>query len=232
MQPAVRRWVHRAVVIVGAAASIATPQKKWMVEAKLPAYANDISQARELVVSATREPELHWTNRDGTWGMLDPVQPTSWPGTAHYKVPAGAQIDRLLIAKGCPSGCSSGKCEPPADEYVRVDRVEHASWTLEAPVRTTDHLIGNDVHLGRVIVTVEATRAPTVEVETIPETRFVPTVTALDGNRFAIEFRDYGGTSGIKYRWPIHARITGPCADAACAVPAPEHVTITGVADE
>ena len=83
------------VVIVGAAASIATPQKKWNLDAVVGADAKDTTRARPLVVSATPEPELYVRRRE-TWDRIQPkAGATTWPGTVRFDVPAPFAFGRF-----------------------------------------------------------------------------------------------------------------------------------------
>jgi hypothetical protein len=232
MQPTARRWLHRVVVIVGAAASIATPQKKWSLDAALSADARDSARARTLVVSATREPELY-VRRHDSWDQIHPKAPaTTWPGTVSFDVPAGTHIDRLVIENGCGGGLCSGKCVPPDGEYIRIDRVDITSWSLEAGESSIARTMGKKGP--RTVVTVEATREPMIEVTT-PSMTYRPTIEprgfANGVATFTVDFNTYGGTGELPVVWSLRARIAGPCT-GACATPVGEHVTITGVGDE
>ena len=219
-------------VIVGAAASIATPQKKWNLDAVLPADATNATRARSLVVSATREPELY-VRRGQSYDRIQPkTSPATWPATVTYDVPAGTDIDRLVVAKGCGAGLCSGKCVPPADEYVRVDRVDVTSWTIESAETALARTMGKKSP--RSIVTVEATREAELEL-TAPGMTYRPKIEprGLANGRatFAVDFSTYGGAGDMQVTWSMRARISGPCT-GACAPPAGEHVAIVGVADE
>jgi hypothetical protein len=232
MQPTARRWLHRVVVIVGAAASIATPQKKWSLEAVLSADAKDATRSRMLVVSATREPELY-VQRRNTWDQIRPRAPaTTWPGTVSFDVPAGSDIERLVIEKGCGGSMCSGKCTPPDDEYIRVDRVDMTSWSLETGESAIARTMARKGP--RSVVTVEATRDPELEVST-PSMTYRPTIEkreyANGRATFTVDFNTYGGTGELKVVWSARARIAGPCT-GACMPLAGEHVAIVGVADE
>jgi hypothetical protein len=220
------------VVIVGAAASIATPQKKWNLDAVLSAEAKDATRARTIVVSASREPELY-TRRRETWDQIRPKTPvTTWPGTVSYDIPAGTEIDRLVIAKGCGGGMCSGKCAVPDGEYIRVDRVDMTSWSIEAGESSITRTMPKKGP--RNVVTVEATREPELEVST-PSMTYRPMIEKREyaGGRatFTVDFSTYGGAGDMKVVWSVRARITGACS-GACTPPAGEHVTIVGVGDE
>lgn len=232
MHPTARRWLHRVVVIVGAAASIATPQKKWNLDAVLGADAKDTTRARTLVVSATREPELYVRRRE-TWDRIQPKTPaTTWPGTVSYDVPAGTDIDRLVIAAGCGGGLCSSKCVPPEGEYVRIDRVDITSWSIEAGESSIARTMGKKGP--RTVVTVEATREVEIDVTT-PSMTYRPMIEPrgfADGRAtFTVDFNTYRGTGELPVVWSLRARISGPCS-GACTPPVGEHVTIVGVADE
>ncbi len=232
MQPTTRRRLHRAVVIAGAAASIATPQKKWSLDATLTADAKDSTRARVLVVSASREPGLD-VQRGNTWDRIRPRQAVgTWPGTATYDVPAGSQIERFAISHGCGGSLCSGDCKVPGDEYIRIDRVDMTSWSLEAAESSIARTMGKKGP--RTVVTVDASREPVIEVTT-PAMAYRPMIEdrAYANGRatFTVDFNTYGGTGELPMVWSLRARISGPCT-AACATPTGEHVTIVGVADE
>ncbi|MEO7094829.1 MAG: hypothetical protein ABI175_16340 [Polyangiales bacterium] len=232
MHPTARRWLLRTVVVVGATASIATPQKKWSLDAILSADAKDVTRARVLVVTATREPELS-VRRGQTWDQIQPRQPAaSWPGTVTFDIPAGSDIERLAIAHGCGGGLCSGKCKVPDDEYIRVDRVDLTSWSLESGESSISRTMGKKGP--RSVVTVEATREPVIEVTT-PSMTYRPMIEKRDyaagRASFTVDFNTYGGTGEMPVVWSLRARIDGPCT-GACTPPVGEHVTILGVADE
>lgn len=226
-----RRWLLRGAVVLGAAASIATPQKKWTVDADIPSAASDATRGRTLTVSASREPEL-FLRRGETWERARPTAiPQAWPATVTFEVPSGTGIDRLLVEHGCGGGLCSGKCDVPEGEYVRIDRVAPTTWTLASPESSLSRSLGKPVP--RAVVVVEASRAPTLEVTT-PGMTYVPTIEPrgyADGRAtFAVDFRGYRGGE-ITTVWSVRARIEGPCT-GACPVPPGERVVITQVTDE
>lgn len=232
MHPSVRRWLLRTAVVVGAAASIATPQKKWSIEATLPAGVNDATRSRVLVVSASREPRLY-VRHDEVWTISQSKEsPTAWPATLTFEVPAGSTVGGISVEKGCGGGMCSGECEPPDGEYVRVDRVDLTSWTLASGESSFTRAMGKPGPRQR--IEVEASREPTLEV-TAPGMTYRPQIesrgSANGRATFVVDFASYRGTGEVKTVWTVRASIGGPCT-GPCPVPAGEYVFIAGVFDE
>ncbi|MBL9013610.1 MAG: hypothetical protein JNL83_05520 [Myxococcales bacterium] len=111
------------VVLVAALLCLACPQKRWYVEAQVPANGKDTKVERTITVTASREPQVD-IGHDGDWRPAEPIAPATWPGTAQYRVPAGTQLGRVRITDDCAGGCR--ECIPPRDgsEYIRVERVD------------------------------------------------------------------------------------------------------------
>ncbi len=232
MHPSARRWSIRAAVIVGAAASIATPQKKWTLEGEVSSAANDASRDRRLVVSASREPELYVRRgrvADRSWPKETVA---AWPATVTFELPAGTTIDRLAIVKGCGGGLCNDKCEVPAGEYLRIDRVDLTSWTLASGDRSLARVMGKPGPRAR--IEVDASREPSLEV-TAPGTTYRPQIEArgfANGRAtFLLDFGSYRGTGEVQTVWSVRASIGAACT-GVCAVPAGEHVAIASVGDE
>src|SRR5262245_57003653 len=97
-----RQWAERIVIVIAALASIATSPRKWVLEATPPPPA--AGKAMVVTIDASREPEVWAVSgqdaakllypTEGGRATVEPAAALSWPGQAHYFVPAGARLQR------------------------------------------------------------------------------------------------------------------------------------------
>jgi hypothetical protein len=231
-----RPWAERAVLLVAAAAVVATSPARWRLSATAPGSS---PLARVVTIEASERPQMWGTGVGGqskvfAWKGQKPGSP--WPGRADYLVMPGWNVTGIELAGLCASGgCGrSPPCVPPAGAFVRVAGVTPVeSWSTSADTTAT-------TGPGAYEVRVEASRMPdvaAVPASGTPATLGTPILYDASDLRhltpphyvFRIEWPAAGTPAA--FTWTARAVIGDDCPSptAICTAPPTETVSIAPI---
>jgi len=224
-----RAWLERGVIIVAALATIATSRKGWHVEAtRLP---EDPARARIYVVEASQEPHVEMIV-NGNHENPTPLEPVAaWPGTARFQIPAGGDVQRVVISARC-NGSMCKKCETPASAKIRIVSITPIhTWTLETtakpPVQPTTMRVDQWT---RFRIEVDASHPVRLRVQSTG-----PAGTSSYYPSGNVHFVGFGPVqTPASFTWTVTAIIEEACPDVTkpCSPPADARLSINSIARE
>lgn len=207
-----RRWLQFGVLVIAAAASMATSKKKgWVIEADV---ANDAGgKPRIMFVEASEEPTVTLDNGERVQPMAG-YYTGMWAGTARYLIPGDRKVTNVFIQGSCGGGCdaSTNGCDPPASATVKVHSIKPvATWRREAitPQKT------EEVGAHRTTIPFVASHPIRFELTAEGRDRFA----SKQGSSIVIDWSAYPDTPS-KATWSLRVIMEEVCPTDVCEPPA------------